>query len=41
MLTSLDTEEKTAREMGAVDYLVKTNTPIETVIERVKAVLHV
>jgi len=36
VLTNLDSEEKTAREIGAQDYLVKANTPIGKVIERVK-----
>ena len=40
VLTNLDTEEKTARQIGADDYLVKANTPIETVITKIKEFLH-
>jgi len=36
VLTNLDSEEKTAREIGVADYLVKANNPIGKVIEKVK-----
>ena len=36
MVTNLETEEKTAREIGVADYLVKVDTPLEEVIQRVK-----
>lgn len=39
ILTNLDSEEKVAREIGAIDYLVKSNFSISQVVERIKAVL--
>lgn len=39
VLTNLDTEEKTARDIGAADYIVKANTPIGKVIDKVKQYL--
>lgn len=39
MLTNLDSEKKTAMDMGAKDYLVKANTTITEVIAKVKKYL--
>lgn len=39
VLTNLATEETTARLMGASDYILKADTPIRTVIERVKTLI--
>lgn len=39
VLTNLDTEKKTALEIGAVDYIVKTNISLDEVIEKVKSYL--
>jgi CheY-like chemotaxis protein len=39
VVTNLDSEEKTAREIGVVDYIVKTNTPIEQIIEKISTYL--
>lgn len=39
VLTNLDSEAKTAFEIGAVDYLVKANTKIEDIIMKVKSLL--
>ena len=36
MLTNLDTEEKTALSVGASEYIIKANTSIAQVIEKVK-----
>jgi len=36
MLTNLESEEKTARDMGAEDYLVKANLSIDQIVNRVK-----
>lgn len=36
MLTNLESEEKTAREMGAEDYLIKANHSIEQIVNHVK-----
>lgn len=36
VLTNLDTEANTAKSMGAVDYIVKTNASIDQVAERIK-----
>jgi len=41
VLTNLDTEEKVAREIGAVEYLVKANTPIEKVVDKVSSLLKI
>ncbi len=37
---SQEEDEKRAKELGAVDYFVKSDTPIAQVIEHVKAVLN-
>lgn len=39
VLTNLDKEEKTAKEIGAVDYLVKSNISITDVVNKVKSLL--
>ncbi|SRR5258706_5267276 len=39
ILTNLDSEERTAKEIGAVDYLVKVKTKPEEVIARIKDIL--
>ncbi len=36
MLTNLDSEEKTALSIGASEYIIKANTSISQVIEKVK-----
>lgn len=36
VLTNLDSERKSAMDIGAVDYLVKANTSIDDVVSRVK-----
>lgn len=36
VLTNLDSEEKTALAIGAVDYLVKANTSIDEIIRKIK-----
>ncbi len=36
ILTNLDTEQKTALDIGAIDYIVKPNTSIDEVILKVK-----
>ncbi len=36
VLTNLDTEQKTALDIGAVDYIVKTNISIDEVILKIK-----
>lgn len=36
ILSNVDTEEKTARNIGAVDYLVKVNTPMELLLQKVE-----
>lgn len=36
MLTNLDTEEKVAREIGVVDYIVKANLSLQEVVDKVK-----
>ncbi len=41
VLTNLDKEEKSAREIGAVEYLVKANTSITDVVSKIKNLLHV
>ena len=35
VVTNLDSEEKTAREIGVVDYIVKSNTPFPAIIEKI------
>jgi DNA-binding response OmpR family regulator len=37
ILTNLDSEEKTAKEIGVNMYLVKANTPIEEVVNKVNS----
>lgn len=39
ILTNLDSEEKAALELGAIDYILKSNTPITEIISRIKNVL--
>ncbi len=39
VMTNLDTEQKTAMELGANEFLVKANTSIETVIAKINALL--
>lgn len=36
VLTNLDSEEKSARAIGAADYIVKANSSIEGVIKKIK-----
>lgn len=36
VMTNLDTEEKVARQIGAADYIVKANTSLEEIMEKVK-----
>jgi DNA-binding response OmpR family regulator len=36
ILTNLDTEEKQAREIGAVDYIVKASASIDQVLGKIK-----
>jgi DNA-binding response OmpR family regulator len=39
VLTNLESEEKTAKEIGAFDYLVKANTKPDQVVAKVKELL--
>ncbi len=39
VLTNLDTEQKTALDIGAIDYIVKTNISLDEVILKVKNLL--
>lgn len=39
VLTNLDSEQKSAEEIGANDYLVKSNTSIEQVVTKIKALV--
>lgn len=39
VLTNLDTEETTARKIGVADYLIKSNTSIDTIVTKVNALL--
>lgn len=41
VLTNLDSERKTAMDIGAVDYLVKANTSMDGVVSKVKAILKI
>ncbi len=41
VLTNLDSEQKAAKDMGAVDYIVKANASMEEVASRVKSFLGV
>lgn len=36
VLTNLDTERKTALELGAVDYIVKSETPLDDLVNLIK-----
>lgn len=36
VLTNLDTEQKTALDIGAIDYIVKPNTSIDDVVLKIK-----
>ena len=36
VVTNLDSEEKTARTIGAADYIVKANTSIEVLVNKIK-----
>ncbi len=38
MLTNLDSEEKIARDIGVVDYLVKANSSLSDVVEKINRV---
>ncbi len=40
ILTNLDGEAKTAKEIGAVDYIVKANTSLQEVVEKVRKLLN-
>lgn len=40
VLTNLDSEEKVAREIGAVDYVVKANASLDEVVAKVKKYVH-
>lgn len=40
VLTNLDTEQKTAMDIGATDYIVKANISIDEVVLKVKNNLH-
>jgi CheY-like chemotaxis protein len=37
MLTNLDGEEKTARQVGAADYIVKANSSLNDVMEKIRS----
>ena len=39
VLTNIDSEEKIARDIGAVSYLVKANNPPDKVLEKITALL--
>jgi CheY-like chemotaxis protein len=41
ILTNLDNEIETAKELGVVEYIIKSNTPIEKIIEKVRQFLKV
>ncbi len=40
ILTNLDGEAKTAKEIGAADYIIKANTSLAEVVEKVKKIIH-
>lgn len=40
MLTNLETEEKIARELGANEYMLKTNIAIDELVTKIKQYLH-
>lgn len=39
VVTNLDSEEKTARDIGVTDYIVKSNMPFAQIIERITTAL--
>jgi DNA-binding response OmpR family regulator len=39
MMTNLDSEEKTARSIGAADYIVKANVSLDEIVERIEKVV--
>lgn len=39
VLTNLGTEEKVAKEIGAVEYIIKANTSLEEVVDKIKSIL--
>ena len=39
VLTNLDSEEKTAKSIGATDYIVKTSATLSQIVEKVKSLL--
>lgn len=39
VLTNLDSEVKTAQDLGTVGYFVKANTAIDTIVEKIKSCL--
>jgi len=42
ILTNLDDEQKlTALDLGAFDYLVKANTPIKEIVEKIRSILKI
>lgn len=40
VLTNLDSEEKVARDIGASEYLVKANTGIDELVNKVRSYIH-
>ena len=40
VLTNLDTENDEALNLGAVDYIIKANTNLDQIVEKVKSLLH-
>jgi len=39
MITNLDSQEKIARDIGVADYIVKSLTPFDTIIEKIATYL--
>lgn len=39
VVTNLDSEEKTARDIGVTDYIVKSNVPFSEIIQRITTAL--
>ena len=39
ILTNLESEEKAAKEIGAVDYVIKANTDLNLIVEKIKTYL--
>ncbi len=39
IVTNLDSEEKTARDIGVIDYIVKSNMPFSAIIQKITATL--